>query len=164
MEKVIKAINAVNNFFGNVSGWLSLLMAFLITFEVVFRYIFNAPTMWSMEVNQYLFCAITLLGGGYCLLKDGHVRVDLFYPKFSPKTMAIVDMCTFPLALIFCAILVWMGGSEFWAALVEHKRSDTVMAFPLWPVWLTVPLGGFLLVMQIVARYLRHVHTLVGKN
>jgi len=164
MKNVIKAIDAVNNFFGNIVGWISILMVFLVVFEVVSRYVFNAPTLWSMEINQYLFCAMSLLGGGYCLLKDGHVRVDLFYPKFSPKTQAIVEMCTFSLAIIFCVILVWLAGSEFWAALVEHKRSDSVMAFPLWPIWFTVPLGGFLLGMQIVARYLRHVRTLIGEN
>lgn len=164
MKNVIKTIDAVNNFIGNVSGWLALTMASLITIEVVSRYIFSAPTMWSMEVNQYLFCAITLLGGGYCLLKDGHVRVDLFYPKFSPKTVAIVEMCTFPLAIIFLAILVWLGGSEFWAVLVEHKKSDTIMALPMWPVWLTVPLGAVLIELQIVARYLRRVGDLKGEN
>jgi TRAP-type mannitol/chloroaromatic compound transport system permease small subunit len=164
MKNVIKTIDAVNNFIGNLSGWLALLMACLITVEVVSRYIFSAPTMWSMEVNQYLFCAITLLGGGYCLLKDGHVRVDLFYPKFSPKTVAIVEMCTFTLAIIFFAILVWLGGSEFWAVLVEHKKSDTIMAFPMWPVWLTVPLGAILIELQIIARYLRHVGNLKGEN
>jgi len=164
MKSVIKTIEAVNNFIGNVSGWLALLMAFLITFEVVSRYIFSAPTMWSMEVNQYLFCAITLLGGGYCLLKDGHVRVDLFRPRFSPKTVAIVEMCTFPLAIMFFAILVWLGGSEFWTVLVEYQRSDTIMAFPMWPVWLTVPLGALLIELQIVARYLRCVSDLKGEN
>ncbi len=164
MQNVIKAIDKVNNLFGNIAAWISLLMVFVVVFEVVSRYVFNAPTLWSMEINQYLFCAVSLVGGGYCLLRDGHVRVDLFYPKFSPKTQAIVEMFTFPLALILCVILVWLGGDEFWTALVGDRRSESAMAFPLWPVWLIVPLGGFLLAMQIVARYLRNILTLIDEN
>ena len=164
MKNVIKAIDAVNILFGNIISWLSVLMVFLVALEVVSRYVFNVPTLWSMEINQYLFCGISLLGGGYCLLRDGHVRVDLFYPKFSPKTKARVDMCTFLLALIFCVILVWLGWGEFWVTLVDYRRSNSSVALPMWPVVLTVPLGGFLLGIQIVAKYLRHVLTLIGEN
>jgi len=164
MEKISKAIDAINKWIGTVLGYLAVLMAFLITYEVVARYIFNAPTIWSMEINQYLFCAVSLLGGGYCLLTEGHVRVDLFYPKFKPKTQAIVEMVTYPLALAFCAILVFMGGSEFWHELVTKNTSGTVLDFPMWPVWLTVPLGGLLLGLQILARYLRHINTFLTDN
>jgi len=164
MKTLIKAIDTVNNFFGNLGAWICFLMVLVVVYEVVSRYIFNAPTLWSMEINQYLFCAMLMLGAGYCLMQDGHVRVDLFYPRMSPKTQAIVEMCTYPLAIIFCAILVWLGGEEFWAAVVEHRKSDSVMAFHVWPVWLVVPLGGFLLGMQILARYLRNLLVLINKD
>lgn len=164
MEKICKAIDAVNKWVGTIMGYIAVLMAFLVTYEVVARYVFNAPTIWSMEINEYLFCAVSLLSGGYCLLTDGHVRVDLFYPNFSPKTQAIVEIVTYTFALAFCAILVALGGSEFWHELSTGSTSGTVLDFPMWPVWLMVPLGGFLLMMQIVARYLRHVDTLLGNK
>jgi len=162
MEKISKAIDAVNRWVGRMMGYIALLMALLITYEVIARYIFNAPTIWSMDINQYLFCAISLLGGGFCLLSEGHVRVDLFYPKFSPKTQAIVEIVTYPFALAFCGILVWLGGAEFWHVLITATTSGTALNFPMWPVWLTVPLGGFLLGMQIIARYFRHIKTLTA--
>lgn len=164
MQKISQAIDAVNRRVGELIGYVVVFMAFLITYEVVARYFFNAPTIWSMEINQYLFCTISLVGGGYCLLTEGHVRVDLFYPKFSPKTQAIVEIVTYPFALIFCAIIVVLGGSEFWHELSSGSTSGTVFDFPMWPVWLTVPLGGFLLIMQIVARYLRHISTLLDNR
>lgn len=138
-------------------GILTLFMMCIVMYEVTSRYFFNAPTLWSMEINQYLFCAISLLGGGYCLLRDGHVRVDILYPKLSPKGQAIVDFCTFPLALLFSALLIWFGWEETWDSIVGHRLSDSVIALPLWPVWLVVPVAGVLLGIQVISRLLNHI-------
>jgi TRAP-type mannitol/chloroaromatic compound transport system permease small subunit len=163
MKSIIKAVDAVNNLFGNITAWTAILMMFLVVYEVVSRYIFNAPTRWSMEITQYTFCVASLWAGGYCLLKDKHVRVDILYPKFSSRTQAIVEMITLPVPLVFCAVLVWMGTDEVLASLAENTRSE-VMAFPMWPARLIVPIGGFLLGIQVVARYLRNVLFLLGEN
>jgi len=164
MSKIVRVIGSINTFFGTVVGWVSLLMMAAIVYEVVARYVFNAPTIWSMEINQYLFCMISMLAGGYCLLKDGHVRVDIIYPRFSPKVKAWVEIITFLLPVAFCSLLIWQGGSEFWKVLTNGIVSDTVLEFPMWPVWLMIPLGGLLLALQILARYLEHIATLKGKE
>jgi len=155
VKSFIKIVDRVNDIVGLVLGVISLVIMLTVVYEVIARYVFNAPTMWSMEINLYLFCAICVMGGGYCLLKDGHVRVDLIYPKLFARERAIIEFCTYPLALLFCGILIWLGGREAWTAIVEHQVSESVMAFPLWPVWTTIPIGGFLLAMQIIARLLK---------
>jgi len=164
MKSIVKVIDTINRFCEYLLGGITLLLAFLVLFEVICRYFLGKPTLWSMEVNTYLFCGLSLLGGGYCLLEEGHVRVDLFYPKFSPKTQAIVEMSTFILPLLFCVVLAWLGGREFWATLIENRRSDGVLALPLWPVWITMPLAGFLLGIQIVSRYLKNIMILNAKE
>jgi len=164
MMKIVRAIGSINAFFGNLVGWVSLAMVLVVVYEVVARYVFSAPTIWSMEINQYLFCVISMLAGGFCLLRDGHVRVDIIYPKFSPKARAWVDMVTFPLGIALCGILICLGGSEFWKVLTTGGKSDTVLAFPMWPVWLMMPLGGLLMALQILARYLEHISVLRGKK
>lgn len=157
MRRLIRGIDTINALVGLTMGIVSLFVMLSVIYEVVSRYFFNAPTLWSMEVNQYLFCAITLLGGGYCLLRDGHVRVDVLYPKLSPRGQAISDFCCFPLALLFCGFLIWFGWQETWDSIVGHRLSDSVIALPLWPVWLVVPAGGLLLGMQVISRLLRRV-------
>ncbi|MBN2568349.1 MAG: TRAP transporter small permease subunit [Deltaproteobacteria bacterium] len=164
MKNIVKVIEALNSLVGHILGWVALLMALAVVYEVVARYFFNAPTLWSMEINQFLFCTLSLLGGGYCLLEDKHVRVDLFYQHYSEKTRAIVEMCTFPIILILCVVLVYFGGREFWSALIEHKTSNSVMEFPLWPVWFTIPFAGFLLSIQVIARYLRHIMAMTDEE
>ncbi len=164
MKRAIKIIEAINTLAGNVLCWLAFLLMLVVVYEVVARYLFNAPTEWSMEINQFLLGVISLLGGGYCLLKDEHVRVDLFYPKYSPRTLAIVELCTYPFVLFMCVVLIYFGGTEFWHALIEHKTTNSVMEFPVWPMWFVVAFGALLLGIQVIARYLRHIMTLSGQS
>jgi TRAP-type mannitol/chloroaromatic compound transport system permease small subunit len=164
LKRVIHVIDKINYITGLLLGFVILLIMVLVVYEVTSRYFFNSPTLWSMEINQYLFCAVSLMGGGYCLLRDGHVRVDIFYPRLSAKGQAVVDFCTFPLALVFCGLLVWYGGQETWMALKGHHLSDSVMAMPLWPVWTTVPAAGLLMGIQIISRLLGHISNLKSKD
>ena len=92
------------------------------------------------------------------------MRVDILYPKLSAKGKATVDFCTFPLALLFCGLLIWYGGQETWIALKDHHLSDSIMAMPLWPVWLTVPVAGLLMGIQILSRLLSHISKLRSKG
>ena len=165
MDRISKIIASINTFITEiVAASILVLLTTLVVYEVIVRYVFNAPTFWSMEVTQYLFCAITMISGGYCLLRDGHVRVDLFYPKMSPKTQALVEIITYPLTIIFCVILVWLGGEEFWRVLSSMTRSDSIAALPLWPVWLMIPMGGLLLLLQVVARYIKNIQILIERK
>lgn len=157
MKKIATVIDTLNRLVGYLLGIITLLLCALVVYEVVARYVFNAPTIWSMEINQFLFCTMTLLGAGFCLLRDEHVRVDLLYLKYSVRTRAIVEMCTFPLALILCVVLIYFGSGEFWYALVQHKTSGSAADFPMWPIWFMIPAGGVLLALQIIARYLRNI-------
>lgn len=163
MDRISQTIAAINKFFAEVvSACILASLTLLVVYEVVVRYFFNAPTSWSMEVTQYMFCAITMLSGGYCLLRDAHVRVDLYYPRMSPKTQALVEIVTYPLTMFLCTILIWQGGDEFWKVLSNMAHSDSIAALPLWPVWLMIPLGGLLLLLQVLVRYIKNIQILIG--
>jgi TRAP-type mannitol/chloroaromatic compound transport system permease small subunit len=165
MDGISKIIASINKFITEVvSTCILALLTMLVVYEVILRYFFGAPTFWSMEVTQYMFCAITMLTGGYCQLRDGNVRVDLFYPKMSPKIQALVEIITYPLTIFLCVILIWLGGDEFWRVLSSMTRSDSIAALPLWPVWLMIPLGGLLLLLQVVARYIKNIQIIMQKN
>lgn len=165
MERISQIISRINKFFAEtVASLIMVALTLLVVYEVISRYFFNAPTIWSMEVSQYMFCAISMLTGGYCLSREGHVRVDLFYPKMTRKTQAVIEIVTFTLVILLCAILIWIGGTEFWNILSNRTTSGSVAALPLWPVWLMIPLGGVLLLLQVVARYITNIRILVGEN
>lgn len=165
MDRISKIIASINTFITEVvSACILVTLTLLVVYEVIVRYFFDAPTFWSMEVTQYMFCAISMLTGGYCLLRDGHVRVDLFYPKMTPKVQAWVEIVTYSLTVLLCVILIWLGGDEFWRVLSSMKRSDSIAALPLWPVWLMIPLGGLLLLLQVIARYIKNIQILIEEK
>jgi TRAP-type mannitol/chloroaromatic compound transport system permease small subunit len=158
-------IDAINLWVARLLSFIVIMMMLTIAYEVVCRYLFNAPTDWAGEMTQYFLCAISMLGGGYALLVDQHVRVDILYRNFSTKRRAIVELATWWLIVIFCLVLMWKGGEMAIEALLKDKRSMTIMEYPLFPSLATVPVGAFLIFIQAGARIVRDVITLTtGKD
>ena len=159
-RKACFIIDAINLRVAKIFSYVVVIMMVTVTYEVVCRYLFNAPTDWAGEMNEYLLCVMALLGGGYALLVDQHVRVDILFRFFSPKRRAIVELFTWWLIVIFCLVLIWRGGEMAIDALVEGKKSMTILEFPLFPSLVIVPIGGFLLFLQAIARIVRDIMTL----
>jgi TRAP-type mannitol/chloroaromatic compound transport system permease small subunit len=94
--KVLRAISTsiagINFWVGRIASWLTLLAVIIVFTNVVMRYGFHYSNVFMQELEWHLFAMIFLLGAGYTLLKDGHVRVDIFYQRFSPKTQAWINL------------------------------------------------------------------------
>ena len=162
MKKFLDFIDNMNIWIGKVFSFLILFMIFTIMYEVVGRYFFNAPTRWSNEISQYLLAGVAMLGAGFCLVYDGHVRVDILYRGFGPRARAIVDLLTFFLVLIFVTAIIWKGGDLCCDALIHNKKSMTILELPLFPSMAMVPIGGFLVGLQGMARALNALFVLTG--
>jgi TRAP-type mannitol/chloroaromatic compound transport system permease small subunit len=88
-------MNAIETFIkkvGEYSSWFNLLLVLLICLDVVQRYLFNQTFNWILELEWHFFGLVFLLGSAYTFQHDKHVRVDVFYHKFSEKGKAIVDL------------------------------------------------------------------------
>ena len=88
----IKIINSINRYIGEIISWFTLLMVLITFLVVVLRYGFNIGFIWMQESVRFMYAAVFLLCGGYTLLKDKHVRVDVLYLNLSPKNKAIIDL------------------------------------------------------------------------
>jgi len=131
----------------------------------VCRYVFDAPTIWAQETSTFLYGAFFMLGGAYVFLIDGHVRVDIFYTRFSRRGKAIVDLITFPIFLfLFLGILVWEGGKmAIWSwSIWEHTQSP--WSPPIYPLKTVIPVASLLLLLQGIARYVRDLLFLVKER
>ncbi len=155
-RKLLGMVDSVNTWVARACSYIVLIMAFTISYEVVCRYFLAAPTDWAGELNQYLLCAMSMLGGAYCLIQDQHVRVDFIYRRCSLRQRAILEFCTWWMAALFCVILVWWGGELALDALLKDKRSSGLMEMPLFPSQVMIPLGALLLLVQIIARMFRN--------
>ncbi len=154
-------IDSINIWAGKVSSYVVWLLVLMMSYEVVSRYLFNAPTVWSGELCQYGMCFASLLGGGYALIKDQHVRVDIVFRYFNFKTRAVLELATWWVVVIFLLVLSWKGGELTIDAYLGDERSMTLLELPMFYSLSLVPLGSALLLIQVIARMVRNVLNLL---
>jgi len=165
---------AIDTLCQGVGGFVSLwtvICVFNYVFEVVARYFFNAPTNWAHEASFLMFGVMYTLGGAALYLADGHVRVDVFYAKWSRRTRAGADIVTSTLTSVFILGFLISGWLFFaqgldraylpeWLALgYNMDLSQTEWQVPYWPIKFAIPLGAFLVVLASVSRFIKDVQT-----
>ena len=156
MKRVLNAIDLVSEWSGKLVSILIFFVAFFLLYDVVMRYVFNAPTIWAHELSLHLFGAYAVLAGPYVLRYHQHVKVDIIYLRFSPRGRAIIDSFTYLLFFLFIGLLFWYGYVIAERAVeLRQTVSPSPWASPLWPVKLTVPLAAFLMLAQGLAHYIR---------
>jgi TRAP-type mannitol/chloroaromatic compound transport system permease small subunit len=92
LQHLANRLEGLNEWLGRGVSWLSLLMVLVSVFVVVMRYVFDLGWIWLQESITYMHAALFLVGAAYTLKHDGHVRVDIFYREFRPRTKAWVDL------------------------------------------------------------------------
>jgi C4-dicarboxylate transporter, DctM subunit len=145
-----KAITGIG-FFG---GILILLNGIFVTYEVIMRYFFNAPTTWVLEISIYLLIIATFLSLAYVMLEKGHVNVDFVTAHLSSKTVTLLTITTSVFSILYCVVLGWQGWKMAFKAFQIGERSPTILGIPLWIPEFFIPLGCALLIFQFI-RYLR---------
>ena len=148
MDKFAQVVGRLNLVAGFVVAPLTGIITLLVFYEVVCRYILNAATSWTAEVQNYLQIALVMLGGGYTLYHNGHVRVDVLYRHFSEKRKAWVDILTALMITLMAVPMVWFGGYLTWEAFETGQTSVSAAEIVLWPSMATVPLGATLIILQ----------------
>ncbi len=153
LTKFISFIDSLNEFVGKSVSWLTGILVLLICYDVVFRYLLNNTQVWIMEMEWHLFALIFLLGAGYTLKHNRHVRVDLFYAKMSAKDKAWIDLLGSVLFLMpWCLLIAYFS---FFYALDAYQLGETSPdpgGLPArWIVKFAIFVGTLLLFLQALA-------------
>lgn len=152
LRTIVNAIDTFSVWTGKLFSWLVLLLMFFTCFEVVTRRVFQAPTIWTLEMSTYVFCAVCMLALGYTQQSGGHVNVDILSANFSPKVKAICNIITFLLFLgIFSLILVIYGSMFAYDSIIINERSPSAFNALVWPSKLAMPVGAFMLFIQALS-------------
>jgi TRAP-type mannitol/chloroaromatic compound transport system permease small subunit len=165
MQKLDHAISRASLFLMGLSGFLVLLMAFLSTYGVVRRYIFENPEPYSYELTTMflLFCGVLAVAGVEVL--DRHVRNDIVASRFPSRVKIILLNTIFPLlALIFCAVLTWKSLGNALYALQIGQVSNSPWAVPLAPIKFVIPFGYILLCLILIGKFCRGIALLRGSK
>jgi TRAP-type mannitol/chloroaromatic compound transport system permease small subunit len=158
--RLVRAIDRFTDASGSCIAWLIVPLMFAVSYEVVSRYVFNAPTIWAFDVTYMLYAAIFMLGAAYALHKGAHIRTDFYFERWSLRTRAIIDACAY-LLLFFpsLVILLVVSGQEAWYAFSIGETSEQTPWRPLlWPFKAVVPLTMLLLLIQGVSETVKSVY------
>jgi TRAP-type mannitol/chloroaromatic compound transport system permease small subunit len=133
LYKLIHHLSAWIKWIGEKSAWLNLALVFLISFDVMQRYLFNQSFNAVLELEWHIFGLIFLLGSAYTLQMDKHVRVDVFYHSFSPKTKALIDILGSLILLIPWCIIGIMTCHKYAAnSFYINENSPNPGGLPAW--------------------------------
>jgi TRAP-type mannitol/chloroaromatic compound transport system permease small subunit len=157
IKSFTRGVDNINEWIGEKSSYLILVMIASIIYETFVRYLFNSPTVWVHETSSYIFGVSLMLGGGYTFLRRGHVNVDIVHNRFSPRGKAILDIMSSILLFSFASVLIWKGADFAWNSLRSFETSSTVWAPPIYPIKLSIPIGGALLFLQGLSKLLNDI-------
>jgi TRAP-type mannitol/chloroaromatic compound transport system permease small subunit len=151
--RAIHAIDRFSEWVGVAVAWLIVPLVVAVAWEVVSRYVFAAPTVWSFDITYMLYGAMFMLGAAYALRVGAHIRTDFFYERWSMRTRGVIDSVAY-LVFFFpgIALFLWVGWDEAWYAYEIGETSEQTPWRPaLWPLKAAVPLAAALLLLQGVS-------------
>jgi len=164
MKRFLSFIDKVNAWVGRVSSLFVIVLTFLFVYEVVLRYVFRKPTIWSHELTSMIFGAYIILGGAYTLYNKAHVNMDLIYIKLSSRARAFLDIITFWMFALFCITLLWKSGETAWRAIMTSQHSSSIWSPPVYPIKLVLPIGTLMLLLQGIAKFIRDILIVCKKD
>ena len=154
-------IDKINDQVGKLVSFLVIFMIIVMTYEVVARYFFNSPTIWARETVMFLLGGYALLGGAYVLRHEAHVSMDILYQRLSQRRRAILDLITYILFFLFCAVLLWKGIDYAWRSISLRETTDSDWGPPEYIVKTIIPVGAFLILLQGLAQFIRNMITAI---
>lgn len=156
IKTFLNGVDQISEWTGKIFMWLIVPLTILVVFEVISRRFFDAPHIWATEVTDFIYGPHFMLLAAYTLLYKGHVRIDVIYDRFSPRTRGILDIITYMVFFFpFCIIVLYQGiifASTSWS-IGETSDSAALTIVPLVKSILPVSIG--LLLLQGLATYIR---------
>lgn len=141
-------VDATNRVLGNIVMYLVLVMLAVLLIGSVTRYVFNVPLIWIIEMAQFLMAAYYILGGGYSLQLNAHVRMDVWYERWAPRQRAFVDSITVFCLVFYLGIMIYGGVASSLYSLKYNQTNYSAWAPPMAPIKIIMTVGFVLMLLQ----------------
>jgi len=155
--RLTDAIEWVNIKAGEFVAFWAVISVFVYYYEVIARFVFNSPTNWVHESMFLMYGMQYMLAGAFAYQCDQHVRVDVFYVKFSPRGKAIADIFTSVFFFIFILTMLWTGSKFALDAINNMEVSFTEWGVQYWPVKMMIPIGAALMALQGLSKLIKDI-------
>ena len=161
MKRVLTIVEHVNWVIGEQCSILIYVLAAIILYGVVMRYVFNAPVKWEFDACSTLFLGFSILAGAYSLVNGQFVTMDIVYNKLPLRGRAIVDLVTYLFAFAVTIIIFTKGIGRAMIA-IQVMETDMTSLVPFYPLRIAIPIGAFLVLVQLVVTYIRNIFKAAG--
>lgn len=149
MQKFLLTVDRFSTWFGKACAWSVVALTLLISWEVFSRYVMNNPHAWVLDAQIMLYGLLFMAAGAYTLAKNGHVRGDVLYGFFRPRTQASIDLLLY---LVFflpgIVAMTWAGWTFANESLAIREQTFNADPLPLYPFKFVVPIAGAVLLLQ----------------
>lgn len=156
MQKLLLQVDRLSTFVGKACAWTVVALTLLITWEVFSRYVLNKPHAWVLDAQIMLYGTLFMTAGAYTLSKNGHVRGDVLYGFFRPRTQATIDLVLYIVFFLPGIVaLTWAGWSFAQDALAIREQTFNADPLPVYPFKFVIPIAGAVLLLQGVVEIVR---------
>jgi TRAP-type mannitol/chloroaromatic compound transport system permease small subunit len=157
VQKLLLAVDRLSTWVGQTFAWLIVALTLFVSWEVFSRYALGAPHAWAFDVMIMLYGTMFMMAGAYTLSKNAHVRGDVLYGFFPPRTQASVDLTLYIVFFIPGVVaLAWAGytyAAESWA--INEHSNITAEGPPIYPFKTVIPIAGTILLLQGLVEIVR---------
>ncbi len=156
MQKLLLTVDRLSTWFGKICAWTVVGLTLLISWEVFSRYVLNKPHAWVLDAQIMLYGTLFMTAGAYTLAKNNHVRGDVLYGFFQPRTQAWIDLILYILFFLPGIIaLTWAGWNFFQESLAIKEQTFSADPLPVYPFKFVVPIAGGVLLLQGLVEIVR---------
>lgn len=150
-EGIERAVDLI----GRATSWLALVIVVLMAVNVVLRYLFSVGSVWAQELEWHLLAPLIMFGIPYALLKGDHVRVDVFFEKFTRRNQYRVEIVSQVLGILIAGAFLWLSLAYVQQSFAIGEQSADPGGLPYrWALKALIPAGFLLLTLQSIASLL----------
>ena len=160
----VRTVDRINRRVGRMAMYLIFVMMGVLLFASLSRTVAGVSHIWVVEMAQFILAAYYLLGGGYSMQLDSHVRMDLLYGRWTPQRRAAVDAVTGLFLLFYLGFLLFGGISSTEYALEYDQKNYSSWAPPLAPIKIIMCIGIALMLLQVVATFFKDLAAARGES
>tara|TARA_Y100000590_G_scaffold10411_1_gene12847 strand:- start:188 stop:664 length:477 start_codon:yes stop_codon:yes gene_type:complete len=146
---------------GYLASALFIAIGFIVSYEVIMRYLFNSPTIWVNEVSRFLQIWATYLALTYSFHKQDFIRITVIYDRLNENGKKVLDFISFIFILIFSSFVVYYGWLIAYDSLKVGRTSSTILDVPSFLTELAIPLCFAFLVLRVILEAIRYIRNFV---
>ena len=153
--------NKLVKYSGYLASALFIAIGFIVSYEVIMRYLFNSPTIWVNEVSRFLQIWATYLALTYSFHKQDFIRITVIYDRLNENGKKILDFISFIFILIFSSFVVYYGWLIAYDSLKVGRTSSTILDVPSFLTELAIPLCFAFLVLRVILEVITYIRNFI---